>query len=403
MKTIIVGGGLGGLVGALKLANAGEKVSLIEKTDLGGRGRSPELGGRRVNLGAHALFRAGVAAAELKALGIQWKSIPPSSTGVFAVDGGELLPLATSAVGLTTSPLLDGGRFGFLRAMVELERAKSSDDALTLKQWVDRFGLPRRPRQLLLTLLRVASYLEAPDVVSAGPIVRNLRAAVNANVAYLEGGWQTLIDQLRERCGQAGVELRQARVERVHADGTVELAGGERLHGDAVITALPLEDTVNVTQSPELKAIAAGAVEARAACLDVVLDTLPRSTHRVALGLDRPTYFSVHFESEGSAQLHGLFYLAPGDDGATAREELEALFDQMQPGWRAHVKESRWLPHLSVMSRALKPGDAAGPVRLSERVWAAGDWSGPGILADGAVASVSLACRARLESAKLAA
>jgi phytoene dehydrogenase-like protein len=403
MKTVIVGGGIAGLTGALKLVRAGEAVTIIEKTELGGRGRSPELGGRKVNLGAHALYRAGAATAELKALGLKWKAVPPPSKGEFVLDGDELMPLATSAAGLSTSPLLEGARFGLLRAFVEVERARSSDDAMTLRQWLDRFNLPRRPKRVLMMLLRIASYLEAPDVVSAGPVVRNLRAAVNANVAYLDGGWQQLIDQLRALAIDAGVEIRQAKVERVHGDGTVELAGGERVKGDAVITALPLDATARVTGSAELAKIADGALQSRAACLDLVLDALPCPERRALFGLDRPTYLSIHFAGEGFAQVHAMRYLGPGDDGSGAREELEAMLDRLQPGWRAHVKEARWLPHLTVQSRALKPGDAAGPMRLSERVWAAGDWSGNGLLLDGAVASVAIACRERLESAKLAA
>jgi phytoene dehydrogenase-like protein len=403
MKTIVIGGGIAGLVGAVKLARAGNAVTLFEKAELGGRGRSPDLGGRRVNLGAHALYRAGAAAAELKALGIKWKGVPPPSSGVFVIDRGELLPLATRAIGLTTSPLLDGARFGFLRAMVEVERAKSSDDAITLRQWIDRFGLPRRPKLLLTMLLRIASYLEAPDVVSAGPVVRNLRLAVNANVSYLPKGWQELIDGLREAAVAAGVELRHARVERVLAVGSVELAGGERVTADAVISVLPLEETARVHDSAPLRELAAGAVQSRAACLDLVLDALPCPDRRAVFGLDRPTYLSAHFVDDGSVQVHGMRYLSPSDDGAGAREELEAMLDQLQPGWRAHVKEARWLPHLVVQSRALKPGETAGPMRLSERVWAAGDWSGPGLLLDSAVASASIACRQLLESAKLAA
>jgi hypothetical protein len=119
----------------------------------------------------------------------------------------------------------------------------------------------------------------------------------------------------------------------------------------------------------------------------------------MALGVERPLDLSVHSASarlapEGGALVHLAKYLGgPGEDG-DPEAELEALMDQVQPGWREVVVERRFLPSM-VTSNALV---AAGEGGLAGRPDAAvpgvrglaiaGDWVGPeGMLADAALAS----------------
>ena len=63
---VVVGGGLAGLSAAAFLARAGRDVTVLEKAAApGGRARTLDRDGYRLNLGAHALYRAGVGMAVL--------------------------------------------------------------------------------------------------------------------------------------------------------------------------------------------------------------------------------------------------------------------------------------------------------------------------------------------------
>ena len=59
-RTIVVGGGLAGLTAAATLAGRGHAVTVVEGADhLGGRARTRRRDGFDLNLGPHALYKAG--------------------------------------------------------------------------------------------------------------------------------------------------------------------------------------------------------------------------------------------------------------------------------------------------------------------------------------------------------
>src|SRR5437899_239644 len=66
-EAIVVGGGLAGLTAATLLARAGARVTLYERsTTLGGRAITQNEAGFLLNLGPHALYRAGAALRQLQ-------------------------------------------------------------------------------------------------------------------------------------------------------------------------------------------------------------------------------------------------------------------------------------------------------------------------------------------------
>src|SRR4051812_46268466 len=104
---VVIGGGLSGLVAALRAAEVGAKVTLLERAGApGGRAASLEEGGALLNQGPHALYVGGVAARTLRSLGVTWTGGAPHSPYFFAEAGGVLSRLPTSTLGLLRTNLL---------------------------------------------------------------------------------------------------------------------------------------------------------------------------------------------------------------------------------------------------------------------------------------------------------
>lgn len=404
---VVVGGGAGGLAAAALVARRGHAVTLYEKaSDLGGRARTTVRGEVRLNLGPHALYRAGAAARVLGELGVSYVGHTPSASGAFAFDGGVLHTLPGGFVSLVTTRLLGlAAKLETARLLATIGRVDPAPlDGVSVTEWLS--GAVKQPetRRLVCALFRVSTYANDPDRMSAGAALRQLQLALASNVLYLDGGWQTLVDGLRATATGAGARIEtSARVAAVEHDGAVQavrLADGTRVAASAVIVAAGPDDAAALAPVPSLERAAREAIPVGAACLDVALTRLPRPTATFALGIDRPLYCSVHsavarLAPEGMAVIHVAKYLGTSDDDpATEERELESLLDGLQPGWRGLVAERRFLPRMLVTpalvtarqgGTAGRPGPAVPEVR---GLFVVGDWTGPeGMLVDASLAS----------------
>src|ERR1700754_2593748 len=105
-NVVIVGGGLAGLAASIYLARAGRTVTVFEKRrSLGGRATTHLRQGYRFNLGAHAFYRGGPAAAVCKELGVPVPGVVPKPKAI-ALMNGEERRLPTSIPSLLTTSLL---------------------------------------------------------------------------------------------------------------------------------------------------------------------------------------------------------------------------------------------------------------------------------------------------------
>ncbi len=376
MRVAVIGSGLGGLLAAALLRGRGVEVVRFDKAaSPGGRARSATLGGVSVNLGPRALYRGGPLARALRSLGVRPAGFSPPTRGALAVvdvDGDHALrPLPATVADLVGSDLLRASdKRAFALAFARLAvGAFDVDDGEPLGAWLARHVDAGPARDLLAMLTRVATYAGDP-AQDARLALAQTRRALTRGVLYVDGGWRSLVDPLAALAGPA-------RAQQVRSLGDVD--------ADAVVVALPLDDARAL-----VPALPAG-TPVTASCLDLVLERLPCPARRVAFGVQRPLYFSVHTRAgvvDGPVIAHAMV------NGHAPRPDLEALVDLVQPGWRDAVVEARYLSRMVVASDLARahaaggraPGQVAGHVGAP--TFLVGDWVDSGaLLADGVAAS----------------
>jgi phytoene dehydrogenase-like protein len=415
-RAIVVGGGVAGLIAAIRLAqsNPNFRVELYEKGEtLGGRARTTHRDAVQFNQGPHALYLAGAAYRSLKELGVKihGKRPRPPLSELIRAGRTHKLPLTLKNIlltrGLSFRAKLELLRF--LKTMPTLDW--SLRQGLTVSDWLAETFRTQDVRDFLRLLIRLTSYSNHPHRQSAGVAIRQLQAS-HAGVLYLDGGWQSLVDQLVAIATTAGVVIHSyanvtsIEVENGHATGIV-LKDGERVAADVVIAATTLEQAnqlIPADYATNIHRRAATTVPARVACLDVALTEVPRPRAAFALGLDEPLYLSNHSLAarlaDRASVFHAAWYLGENEEGAAVRPQLEAMLDLIQPGWRKQVAAIRFLPNMigaSAVDDAASGGFVGRPsvaVNDVEGLFVCGDWVGDeGCLVDASAASAEVAAK----------
>jgi phytoene dehydrogenase-like protein len=388
-KAIVIGGGPAGLLAAARLAAGGADTTLLEASSrLGGRAASDRRDGFDLNQGPHALYTGGAGLRELRAVGVDpdgWN--PTSLSRSVLVRGGKPTRRA-------------GGSFALTRWLLGMRRTDPAQLAgLSVSEWL-RETLPERARDAGGALVRVATFVADHDSLSADVAASQIRIALLPGVRYIRGGWGTMVAALATRAEAGGAELRTraaARAVRRAGDGwEVELDGETLRAGILLVAAGEPEDFAKLLGE---RAPAPPGPAAEVSSLDLGLRRLPRRGRRFALGLDRPDYLSRHSpprHPDGTLLSLGGYARQP-------REQLEALADAVQPGWREQATLQRFLPRMVAVSAIATPatGGLAGrpAVDRGDGLYLAGDWLGSeGWLTDAALASGATAAEAALRS-----
>src|SRR5258708_3105275 len=205
----IVGGGMAGLTAATYLARAGKTVTLFEKAgNLGGRGATSNHDGYLFNRGIHGIYTGGATEEVLKDLGIRYSYGSPKET--FLLHEGQIYPFPASASALFGSHLLKlGDKLELVRVLSAVPRIKAESLAhLSAQEWLERTIKHPLDRQILASTAWVFTYCSNLDLVSAEVFVFKLQLSLKHPVLYVDGGWQTLIERLRQPALQAAASLR---------------------------------------------------------------------------------------------------------------------------------------------------------------------------------------------------
>jgi hypothetical protein len=387
----VIGAGLAGLTAAAFVARAGVPVVVHEtRHRLGGRATTDDRDGFRFDQGPHALYRGGPAERVLAELGIRPVGVTPDVRGVL-VREGELHRAPAGPVSLLRTTALGWrGKLELGRLLAGLPRIEPAEHAhRTVADWIDGTVRDERARQALATLVRLTSYANHPETMSAEVAIRMLQAGTGPGVRYLERGWDQLVDALAALPG-------------------IRFAAGQPVHD------LPDAAAVIVASggpSAALAVVGAPGADlglgpaAEVSCLD--LGIRGEAPHPVALGLDVPIYASLHSSPGGRAPSgHSVVALAEylGAGVEPSRDRLDAFAAVTGIEREATVTE-RYL-HRMVACTAIATASGGGlagrppvdePGRLAGRpdTFVAGDWVGPeGHLADAVLASARSAALA---------
>ena len=414
---VVVGGGLAGLAAATVAARAGRRVVVLEaRSGPGGRARTADRGGYLVNEGAHALYRDGQGLAVLRELGVEPDGAVPATKGTMGLHGDRLGVFPTGPGSLARSDLVGvRGKVALGRFLAQLPRQRPEAlGSTSVEAWLAEALPDPGARAVAAALVRLTTYVDDPDHLSADAALLQLQRAASGNVLYLHGGWQRLVDTLAASAVAAGVELRTgAKVGRLvpSPGGVAALGSAGPVHAGAVIVAAggpAAPASLLDSPSDEVRAWAGDARPVRAACLDVGLRGGWGDAPGFVLGVDRSLYLSVHtrvarLAPPGATLVAVMKYLRPGEDTdpEADRRELEGALDLVRPGWRDGVGELLFrsrlvaatdIPKATLGGLAGRPGNE---VPGAPGVFVAGDWVGPaGLLADAALASGAAAGRA---------
>jgi len=407
----VIGGGVAGLVASITAAQAGAQVSLYEGAKkLGGRAFTTEHEGFYINMGPHALYLEGAAHRILGDLGVAVSGGAPVLEGTNAVFEGRKYRLPFSLKSIMFSRFLHVRDkmevIGFYSKLPKLDAA--SYRYVSQQTLVDDLCKRPRARHFVNAMCRLGTYSNAPQYLSAEVMINQLLIGMGG-VLYLDKGWNSLVKDLADKARACGVNiLTGKKVKRIRKSG----AGAQVLLGetvDAVFDAAIMCVAPGVvaricSDISQIREIADNTIEIRAACLELALNMSFKENSAFALGMDEPTYFSVHSKAAklapgGAALVQAALYLPVGGSGATnARAKLEGLVSLMQPAWKDKLVHAIYRPQALVshmLPTATQGGLKGRPAtQLDTNLFVAGDWVGEeGLLSDAAVASAHLAAK----------
>ncbi|MWC29144.1 phytoene desaturase family protein [Paenibacillus sp. MMS18-CY102] len=404
----VVGGGVAGLTAAIYAAKAGKQTIVIEKQDrLGGRAVTNKKKGVYFNLGGHALYH-GDALATFRELGLRLEGNQPS-IDAYGIWKGKLHTMPMSVKSLLTTPLLSWkGKLELASWLTKLGKLDTQlYDDISLREWIESNLHDAMVRNVFYALLRTASYVAAPDMQAAGPVLQQLQHSLQG-VLYLDRGWGAVIDELREMAVKCGVRLLTGSkvVAIEHWDGAVQhvrCEDGILVEAqDIILTAPPAvaHQLVPNAEATALHAWREQAIEVTAACLDVALRRLPKPKQQFIYGIDQTVFLSnqsraAYLSDDGAQVISVMKYQGDEKDPEKDLQALEQTLDLVQPGWRGELVAKQYLPRITVchdflhMRRQHQPGPAVPEI---SGLYVAGEWASHGeLLADAATASAKRA------------
>ncbi|HKS75236.1 MAG TPA: NAD(P)/FAD-dependent oxidoreductase [Terriglobales bacterium] len=263
----IVGGGMLGMTMALRLAQAGQRVTLFEgAAQMGGLASAWQLGNvvwdrhYHVTLLSDTALRGLLAELELEKQ-IQWVE---TKTGFYT--DGKLYSMSNSVEFLQFPPLglVDKFRLGLTILHASNIKSPAALEDIPVETWLRRWSGDRTTEKIWLPLLRAKlgeNYKKA-SAAFLWAIIARMYAARRSGLkkemfGYVPGGYARILEALQRKLEAAGVEIvldsRAARVESKNTGAIqISLTNGKQAGFDQVVLTMP--SSLAAELCPELRA-----------------------------------------------------------------------------------------------------------------------------------------------------
>ncbi|WP_160646093.1 FAD-dependent oxidoreductase [Chengkuizengella marina] len=416
---IIIGGGIAGLTASVILSKANKKVLILEKAkQIGGRATTIEKAGGLLNLGPHAIYPNGPGVKILEELNIKLNGGSPVSKGTLLYEN-KTYPLTLSPVALLTSKLLKWKeKREFIKLVSGLNKINTKFiQNISLYDWVEAHIIEEKVKKLFYMLCRLSSYCNDPKRSSAGIIIEQVKLGLTG-VRYLDGGWQTLVDQLKQQALSHGVTIKEnhhiIELLGTHPNITLIDSLDVTFTTEHVISTSTPANTLSMIKSEQmsstLKQYRDLCIPVKGAFWDIVLKKTTNLNVKFALGLDEPLYYSnqsavANLVTEPNLHIiHLGKYLSTDEklDPKKNHKQLKNFLSVIEPDWEKEVVFQRFLPSLTVCNAMPSTNMPKINTEISEipGLYVAGDWvTTNGLLADASITSAKAAADAILEEA----
>lgn len=249
----VIGGGILGMFLALKLRQAGARVTLLEGAERTGGLASPDsIGGYTWDRFYHVILLSDLhTRALLEELGIADRLRWGVTRTGFYVDG-ELYSLSSNLEFLRFPPLslIDKLRLGATIFIASRIRDSHKLESIPCEEWLERWSGRRVVDRIWLPLLK-SKLGDNYRIASAAFIwttIARLYAARRSGLkremfGYVDGGYDLILSKLQERLDSLGVETRYgASVTQIRDEGgsvSVDMRGAEPASFDKVVLTIP--------------------------------------------------------------------------------------------------------------------------------------------------------------------
>lgn len=417
----IIGGGLAGLAAANYLSREGKRVVLIEKSNrLGGRSLTNLKNGFHLNLGGRALYRDGEAYKFLTDLGIEING-ESALTKIFGLMNRNLHLIPADPLSILSSSLLSWKeKYEYTKLMYTIKKQKFNGmERVSLKEWAEKNIKSPLCRHIFFALCRTLTYIANPNTQLAQPVLRQFQHSLNGGVIYVDGGWGTIIEQLKSRAIANGVEILEnhplTQIETNSDFQTIQLLNDVRLQSSNCILAVSPDEVLKLMKDSEQCLIhnwKEQMMRVTCSCLDIGLNKLPNQNVEFVVGIDQPIYLSHQSRSakvcdKDKAVINIISYHQVGIeiDPQQEKQKMEKLMDSLQPGWRDEVVVQQFLPNMTVTYDFPQVNQNQIQESYSKElpgIYFAGDWTyHEELLSDAAVASARRAALAILKKEKV--
>lgn len=362
-KTIIVGGGINGILLGALLAREGDEVLLFEKNRvMGGRAFLWEKEGFSVDYGVHLTrFGPGSAVARImRHLGCEVKYRKMGRSYVMDEDGTmKLFP--TSPAGIFRSELFSfTEKLRIVCLLLQIKRGKYDDMlSMSLEDWMREHrvtGGIRKYFELISASVMVCPFTER---TSAGEMFRNLHKILKTghSAEYPADGWkpihETAVSWIKKQGSLfAGQKVDQVLINRGRAVGV--MSGGRKYAADRVVVNLPVQEMFSLIPEKELDSgyvrLCKNLIPTSGVFLDLALDTelcamdgLLYTMKPMAYGLITSNLCEA--VAPKGKQLLTMFYPTSYEDAADparAKVRREELWDAVHSYFPAIDKHILW-------------------------------------------------------------